>query len=173
VLAVDESMRAYIELERSLRAGDVPRARAALGDPAGFPNVNDPYTNTPVLALALSWAPAETVEELLELGADPNFEALDGFPALVGVILSERDDKPVVFALLLHAGADVDRRGLNDWTPLHAAAAQDDPELVGDLLRAGADPAGRTTIDDYETPLELALRAGKLRAAAALEPGSS
>jgi ankyrin repeat protein len=117
--------------------------------------------------------PAETVEELLELGADPNFEALDGFPALVGVILSERDDKPVVFALLLHAGADVDRRGLNDWTPLHAAAAQDDPELVGDLLRAGADPAGRTTIDDYETPLELALRAGKLRAAAALEPGSS
>lgn len=166
-------MRAYIDLERGLRAGDVPRARAALGDPAGWPNVNDPYTNVPILALALSWAPVAAVEELLELGADPNFEALDGFPALVGVILSQRDDKQVLFELLLRAGADVDRRGLNDWTPLHAAAADDDAGLVGELLRAGADPAARTTIDDYETPLELALRAGKLHAAAALESGAS
>ena len=162
-------MRRYIELERALRAGDVPRARAALADRDGFPDVNDPYTNTPVLALALSWAPVESVADLLELGADPNFEALDGFPALLGVILSERDDKRALFELLLSAGADVGRRGLNDWTPLHAAAAEDEPELVRALLRAGADPTARTTIDDLETPLELAQRAGKLRAAAALE----
>ena len=162
-------MRAYIELERALREGDVARARAALGDPPGFPSVNDPYTSTPLLALSLGWAPLEVVRELLDLGADPNFEALDGFPALAGVILSERDDRHVLVGLLLEAGADVDRRGINDWTPLHAAAAQDDPELVRDLLRAGADAAARTTIDDLETPLELALRAGKPRAAAALE----
>lgn len=117
-------MRAYVELERALRAGDVPRARAALGGRAGFPNLNDPYTNTPLLALALSWAPADAVEELLDLGADPNFEARDGFPALLGVILSERDDKHVLFD------------------------------------------------DDCETPLELAARVGKRRAAAALEPGT-
>jgi len=164
-------MRAYIELERSLRAGDVAGAGAALGDPAAFPNVNDPYTNTPVFALALGWAPLQAVEELLALGADPNFEALDGFPALVGVILSERDDKHDLVERLLEAGADLERRGLNDWTPLHAAAAQDDPELVRALLRAGADPAARTTIDNLETPLELALRAGRIRAAVVLEPG--
>jgi uncharacterized protein len=164
-------MRAYIDLERALREGDVARARAALGDPPGFSSVNDPYTRTPLLALALSWAPVEVVEELLALGADPNFEALDGFPALVGLILSERDDRHVLFELVLEAGADVDRRGIDDWTPLHAAAAQDDPELVCGLLRAGADAAECTTIDDLETPLELALRSGRLRAAAALESG--
>src|SRR5262249_45264337 len=88
-LAVQETMRAYIQLEPGLRSGDVARARAAVGDPPGFPSVHEPYTNSPLLALALRWAPVEAVEELLELGADPNFEALDGFPALVGVILSE------------------------------------------------------------------------------------
>jgi ankyrin repeat protein len=170
---VDESMRAYVELERALRAGDVPRARAALVGRAGFPNLNDPYTNTPLLALALSWAPADAVAELLDLGADPNFEARDGFPALLGVILSERDDKHVLSELLLKAGADVERRGLNDWTPLHAAAAQDDAALVEELLRAGADRAARTAMDDCETPLELAARAGNRRAAAALEPGAA
>jgi uncharacterized protein len=168
---VDETMQAYIELERALRAGDVAGARAVLGDPAGFPSVADPYTSTPLLALALAWAPVEAVAELLELGADPNYEALDGFPALVGVILSARDVRHVLFELLLEAGAEVDRRGINDWTPLHAAAAQDDPQFVRDLLRAGADAGARTTIDDVETPLELALRSGKLRAAAALESG--
>src|SRR5262249_32673430 len=157
-LAVEETMRTYIELEHVLRSGDVARARVALGDPPGFPSVHEPYTNSPLLALALRWAPVETVEELLELGADPNFEALDGFPPVVGVILSERDDRHDLVELLLEAGADVGRRGINDWTPLHAAAAQDDPELVRALLRAGADAAARTTIDDLETPLELALR---------------
>jgi ankyrin repeat protein len=61
-----------------------------------------------------------------------------------------------VLAALLAAGADVHRRGLNDWTPLHFAAAADDPVAVTMLLDAGADPWARTRIDDFETPLDVA-----------------
>ncbi len=164
-------MRAHLELEHALRDGDLDAARMALGDPAGFPNVQEPYTGQWVLALVLAWSPAATIREALELGADPNFEATDGFPALVEVTLSGREDRHAVLELLLAAGADVERRGLNDWTPLHVAATRDDAVGIGLLLRGGADPSARTDIDDHETPLELAVRAGNMRAAAALEAG--
>jgi ankyrin repeat protein len=164
-------MRAYLELEHALRGGDLDAARRALDDPAGFPDVREPYTGRWVFPLALAWSPAATIRELLELGAHPNFEANDGFPALVEVTLSEREDRHAVLELLLAAGADVGRRGLNDWTPLHAAASRDDAVAIGLLLRAHADPSARTGIDDHETPLELAVRAGNAQAATALEGG--
>ena len=94
---------------------------------------------------------------------------MDGFPALVAVALSGRDDSLALLALLLEAGADVERRGLNDWTPLHAAASRDDAAAIELLLRWGADPSARTSIDDHATPLEEARRLGMVRAAAVLE----
>lgn len=164
-------MRAYVELERALRAGDLDAARAVFGDADRFPNVRDPYTAQWILALGLAWSPEAAIEHLLELGADPNFAANDGFPALVAVTLSSRDDRHALIELLLANGADVERRGLNDWTPLHAAASIDDAAAIELLLRAHADPSARTSIDDHETALELAVRAGNERAVAALEAG--
>jgi ankyrin repeat protein len=161
-------MAAYIALEAAMRAGDLDGARAALGDDPEFPNVHDPYTHTPLLALALHWAPVETVAELLRLGADPNFEALDGFPALVLVALHGREETHSLLALLIGAGADVDRRGLNDWTPLHAAACKDDAQAIRMLLAAGADPSLPTRIDEGMTALEEAEQAGHANAVAAL-----
>jgi ankyrin repeat protein len=164
-------MAAYMALEAAMRIGDLDGARSALGDDPAFPNVNDPYTDTPLLALALHWAPPGTVAELLRLGADPNFVALDGFPSLVLVLLHGRDDRYQLLELLLDAGAALDRRGLNDWTPLHAAASRDDAEAIAMLLAAGADPSLRTSIDEQMTALEEAESYGNLRAAAALRAG--
>src|SRR3954467_4644404 len=161
-------MAAYIALERAMRAGDLDGARAALGDDPAFPNLADPYTNTPLLSLALHWAPVTTVAELLRLGADPNYEALDGFPSLVLVALHGRDDLHELLALLIAAGASLDQRGHNDWTPLHAAASRDDAEAVAMLLAAGADPSMRTRIDERMTALEEAEHYGNANAAAAL-----
>jgi ankyrin repeat protein len=161
-------MAAYIALEDAMRAGDLDGARASLGDDPAFPNVRDPYTDSPLMALALHWAPHATVAELLALGGDANFVADDGFPALVLVALHGRDDRHALMQLLIAAGADVDRRGLNDWTPLHAAAARDDPEAIALLLAAGADPMLRTRIDEQMTALEEAEKYGNHRAAAAL-----
>jgi ankyrin repeat protein len=157
-----------MEFEAAIKRGDLPAARRAIGDPDEWPNCVDPYMGTPVLQVALGWGSLATVRELLAAGADPNFQPLDdGFPSLIDVLhhrLSDRpelphhDDGHDVLALLLAHGADVHRRGINDWTALHFAAAADDPVAVRMLLDAGADPDARTRIDDFETPLEIAER---------------
>jgi ankyrin repeat protein len=123
--------------------------------------------HTTVLQVALGASSLGTIQRLLDLGADPNLRPVDdGFPALVDVLHHRRDDRPElahqwtdrndVLRALLAAGADVHVRGLNDWTALHFAVADDDPEAVQLLLDAGADPDARTRIDDFETPLDIA-----------------
>ena len=161
-------MRVSIEFEAAIKQGDLAAAKHALGDPPNWPNCVDPYMGTSVLQVALGWAPLETIGELLTAGADPNFQPVDdGFPSLVDVLhhrLSDRpelrhwDDGHDLLALLIEHGADVHRRGINDWTALHFAAAADDPIAVTMLLEAGADPEARTRIDEFETPLEIAER---------------
>ena len=157
---MNEAMRAHLRLEQALRAGDLEAARFALGNPADFANARDAYMNSPILSYAITWAPIDLVRALLEAGADPNYEDLGGFPSLLAAIDAPRDDVPALLALLLQFGADVQQRGINDYTPLHHAAARDDAAAVEVLLAGGADPEARTRIDDCSTPLEEALRGG-------------
>ncbi len=58
----------------------------------------------------------------------------------------------------IQAGADVNTRGDDNWTPLHLAAVMDQPATVYKLLAAGADPEPLTI--KGETPLALAVWAG-------------
>jgi hypothetical protein len=60
----------------------------------------------------------------------------------------------------LSFGADPNQRGINDYTPLHMAVAQQDARALQVLLDGGADPDARTRIDECETPLEMAEAAG-------------
>lgn len=57
-------------------------------------------------------------------------------------------------------GADPDQRGINDYTALHMAVGERNLVALERLLEAGADATLRTRIDDYETPREMAERAG-------------
>jgi len=162
-------MRRSIELERALRAGDLAAARVALEEPDAFPNAIDTYLGTTVLQRALYVAPGAAVTALLDAGADPAFAALDGFPALLLVLLhrDEPDRTALVTALVEH-GAPLDERGVNDWTALHVAAARGDDVVVRVLLDAGADPGVRTRIDDLTTPADEAAHAGHDALAAVL-----
>ena len=56
------------------------------------------------------------------------------------------------------------QRGVNDYTPLHLAAAMNDANLVRILLSHGADTNARTRIDDFTTPLEEAEKRSSLDA---------
>ena len=58
---------------------------------------------------------------------------------------------------LLKHGADVNAKGLNDWTPSHLAAARNDLESLKILHKFGADLTIRTDIDDYATPYQEAV----------------
>ena len=152
-------MAAHHLIEEALADGDVDGLAAIFDDPA-FPNVDDPYIPVGLLVRAVDVASLETVRRLLDLGADPNREATDGFPALYSAVTGDRRDRVQLVDALLAAGADPNQRGINDYTCLHAAAASGDAAMVEHLLAAGADPALRTRIDDLETPAEAATAAG-------------
>ncbi|TIR71226.1 MAG: ankyrin repeat domain-containing protein, partial [Mesorhizobium sp.] len=79
---------------------------------------------------------------------------------IIAALSTERPDRLQLIQILLEQGADPNMRGVNDWTPLHYAVAQRDAEAIRLLLASGADPSLRTRIDDCETALEGADRAG-------------
>jgi ankyrin repeat protein len=156
---VNEAQRMHLRLHEALRASDLEGVRYALGNPVDFANARDAYLNIPVLSHAIGLASIAFVRILLEAGADPNYGDHAGFPSLF-CALDADTDRLALLALLLEFGADVEQRGINDYTPLHHAAARNDAAAIEVLLAHGADPDARTRIDDRETPLEEALRFG-------------
>ena len=167
-----ETYRRLLRLEAAYRAGDLAGVKAVLGWPESFPNSPQPMAfacgDWP-LVTAIGLSPLRFIRRLLDLGADPNFEALDGFPSLMNALDVDRPDRCEVMALLLRYGARTDQRGLNDWTPLHYAVVRRNLEAVKLLLAHGADPHVRTRIDDCATPLEDALAAGFTEAVALMQ----
>jgi ankyrin repeat protein len=167
-----KTYRRFRQLDSAYRTGDMAGVKAALGWPEAFPNSPQPMelaSGDWPLVTAINLSPPCFVRRLLELGADPNYEAPDGFPSLIAAIDSRRDDRCELMALLLRHGARTDQRGINDWTPLHHAVARRDLPALLVLLDHGADPQARTRIDDLSTPLEDALAAGFVEAAAAMQ----
>jgi ankyrin repeat protein len=167
----EQTWSMHRRLDAAYRAGDVAALKAALGWPEDFPNCSQPAAfalgDVP-LASAIPLSPLGFVRTLLELRADPNYEAADGFPSLFAAIDAPRDDRSALLELLLRHGARPDQRGVNDGTALHFAVWRRDLAAVRLLLAHGADPAARTRIDDCSTPLEDALAAGFDEAAALL-----
>ncbi len=172
----DETERCEIarrnrRLTAAYRAGDMAGVKAALGWPESFPNTGQPMelaSGDWPLVTAITLSPLRFVRQLLDLGADPNYAARDGFPSLMAVIDSGRPDVGDLLALLLHYGARTDQRGINDWTPLHHAVAHRNLDAVRVLLAHGADPHARTRIDDSDSALEWAEAVGFTEAAAAM-----
>jgi len=161
-------------LSEAYRAGDLAAVKAELGWPEDFPNTVQAMElscgDRPIIA-AIMLSPIRFIRQLLDLGADANFEAQDGFPTLIEALDVQRDDRIEVMRLLLHYGARTDQRGVNDSTPLHYAVMRRNLEAVKLLLDHGADVQARTRIDDYSTPLEDARAAGFKEAAALMERG--
>lgn len=156
-------------LHEAYRRGDLAAVRAELGDPPDFPNCRGPRgMGEIILEYAIYWSPLPFIRTLLELGADPNYGDHAGFPSLIAALCADRPDRAEAIALLLSFGADIGQRGVNDYTPLHWAAAANDLAMIDLLLAHGADPGARTNVDDYATPLEEAERLGRAEAAEAL-----
>jgi hypothetical protein len=160
--------RKLVRIEDAFRTGDLDALRAAVDDPASIPNGAMPAEIGSCLTFAIYWSPVPFIRALLELGADPNEPADDGFPPLIAALTRgrgeadtpRRRDVDDIVRLLLASGADPHQRGINDDTALHMAVAERNGLAVLYLLDAGADPGLRTRIDDCETPIEMARAAG-------------
>ncbi len=156
--------RRFERIDDAFRRGDLDALRAAVDDPSVIPNGRMPDTVGPCLIYAIYHSSLAFIRTLLELGADPNLPADDGFPPLIAALatgrvapgMTTRSDVDQVIRLLLAFGADPNQRGINDYTALHMAVAERNALAVQRLLDAGADPDLRTRIDDHETPLEMA-----------------
>jgi uncharacterized protein len=155
-------MHEALAIHETYKRGDLDALRRLLGDPPDFPNCRGPAGfDGPILENAIYHSSLACIRTLLDLGADPNYADHAGFPSLIAALSTDRADRYEIIELLLAHGADIQEHGINDWTPLHYAAATDDLEGIELLLRHGADPGARTRIDHYATPLEEAEILGK------------
>lgn len=149
-----------LRVHEAFQKGDLEGLKALLGDPADFPNSPSPSVAIGnFLEYAIYHSPLAFVRTLLELGADIDYEH-SGFPCLIAVLSTDREDREALIELLLSYGADIEQRGINDHTPLHYAVWSRNWQAVKVLLAHGADPCARTRIDDCTTPLEDAERIG-------------
>lgn len=119
-----------------------------------FPDGEDDFVGRRWIRNAVDFGSSLAIVWMLEKKVELAFNDDEGYPILLSAIESGRSDRYEVLELLLQHGAPTDMRGINDWTPLHMAAARNDVKAVKLLLAYGADPAAKTRIDDYATPLE-------------------
>lgn len=162
-------MEEYLRAIKVLETGSLAELEQLAAEIPGFPEGVDPYIGRRWIINAIGCGSTMAVRWILGRGVDLHFRDEEGYTPLHACIDSPRADKHDVLELLIVAGAPLDLKGLNDWTPAHNAAARDDVEALRILVRHGADLSIRTEIDEYATPLEDARHLGKLKAVAFLE----
>jgi ankyrin repeat protein len=95
------------------------------------------YGFTALHRAALKWNGLEVVRTLLEAGANPNTEVMNGRTPLHTAAYAGRIE---MVRALLEAGANPNVAGLHGYTPLYHAVERDHIEVIGALLEAGANP---------------------------------
>jgi ankyrin repeat protein len=152
---------------QAIELGDAARLRDLLETQPGLVNTEDTNGLTP-LGYAAHYGHIETVQVLLEYGADPNalsHSAISYIPsntALHAAIAGKRSIE-VIQLLLKHMSspAILDSNG---HTSLHVAAFHDDNEVIIRLLLERGAPL-HTKSTDGKTALVIAVEQGNLKVA--------
>jgi ankyrin repeat protein len=123
----------------------------------------------PVLSYAAFFGQPDALGLLLQAGADPNEQARNSMlirPLHAATAQSDQQVALTITERLLAAGADASVKQQGGWTPLHAAAANGNLELIQLLLRHGAEPCAKN--DDGKTAFDLVTEKQHTEAAAML-----
>ena len=129
-----------------------------------FPHGADSYLGSSWILHAIDNGSMTAIEWMLTQHIDLNIRDQDGGTVLHSVLDREGIDRYELLEMMLIAGADVNVKGINDWTPSHKAAVNNDVKALEILVKNGADLSIRTSIDEYATPLEEAMIMNKYRA---------
>ncbi len=124
-------------------------------------NIPDYATEQCLLEQAAFYLRAALVDGLLEMGADPNHLDPAGQLPLHSAIASYSDNPELSLTItrsLLGHGADIEKRGLPDFTALHRACVVGALDVVSLLLSLGADVNAKSEDrgDGGRTPLDVA-----------------
>jgi ankyrin repeat protein len=154
---------AVLTLPEASAAGEVEHAERLLASDGGSVNVHSADGWTP-LHLAAFFGRRRIAELLLEHAADVAARSRNsnGNTPLHAALAGRH---PLVAAILIGAGADVNATDALGWRPLHIAAANNDLDSMQVLISQGADVHAAS--QDGQTPLTLA-QEKNLREAAAL-----
>jgi ankyrin repeat protein len=166
---MEDALRQYQRVMAVLESGSPADLEVLASEIEGFPEGEDSYVGRRWITNALGTGSRQAVEWMLQRHVDLHFRDPEGYTPVHTALDRERDDRYELLEALLSAGAPVNVKGVNDWTPAHMAAARDDVEALRVLVRHGADLTIRTDIDDFATPLEEAPNLGKGRAITYLE----
>ena len=81
----------FQRINDAFHKGDLDALRAAVDDPALVPNGRMPITIGSCLVYAIYHSPLPFIRTLLEIRANPNAPADDGFPPLIAALSCSRD----------------------------------------------------------------------------------
>jgi hypothetical protein len=149
----------------ALQSGELSRLEDIARNYADFPHGNSPFLGDSWLVVAIEHGSHAAVRWMIGKGTAVNFVDKEGYSPLHACIDSPSQSKYDILNTLLRAGADVNVKGLNSWTPLHLAAVRNDVRAVNILLGAGANTEARTDIDLFARPDEEAEALGANQAA--------
>lgn len=151
---VNELLASGIELNvyEAAGTGQTQRLKELI---AADPSLVNSHSNdgfTP-LGLAVFFGHPETVNALLDAGADVNLASQESMKVTPLASASAARQFEIARTLIEH-GANVNARASNDFTPLHESAASGKLDFVQLLLDNGADVNAKTT--DGKTPIDYA-----------------
>ena len=149
-----DSHKEYLYLIDLLAQGNIELLEEAEKVIESFPTGIDNYLQRHWITNAIDCGSLASVKWVLSRSVDLNFRDDEGYTPLLSALERERPEKYEILQLLIDSGAPLNKKGVNDWTPLHMAAAREDIEALKLLIKNGADLSIRTEIDDYATPLE-------------------
>lgn len=144
----------YSQIMKVFREGNVDKLTSLQRAIPDFSSGRDDFIGRHWIVNAVSVGTPEVVKWFLENSRCLNFRDEEGYTLLHVAIDRADEDKYAIIESLIRYGAALNLKGINDWTPLHLAAARNDARSVEMLLLAGADPSIRTTIDGCWTPEE-------------------
>ena len=164
-LTDDPSYKELCEIQTWLKDSDLDQLEFASQVVDSFPYERDSCHGSPWIVHAVSSGSLKSVKWMVEKGVNIQPIDTDGYPPVISCIDVEGKEKYQILRVLINAGADIDERGINGWTPLHMAAVRDDEKSMRILLEAGADRTITTKIDDDVTAEEEARNLGHQKSA--------
>lgn len=154
--ASEEFERVFAEM----RAGNIDALELLSGEIPGFPDGRDRWVGRAWITTAIHSRSVAAVRWMLSKNVLIIFRDDEGYTVLHSCMDEPFPERLEMLSLLIEHGADVNLKGINDWTPLHMAISRGDLAALKRLLLAGADRTIKTEIDHYLDPVEEAKRIG-------------